>query len=150
MVFGYATLGVIGDKSEADRFQQQARRLDHADRLSGVPGRVRSRSQTHACGTRVRLTVDSGGPGITCTEAMAADCTVIAADHPESAASEVLGDAGMLIQPERTALATALGEAIAGKRPTTDPQERATEYDWESVAIQAKTTYEKALQQHTD
>lgn len=81
---------------------------------------------------------------------MAADCTVIAADHPESAASEVLGDAGMLIQPERTALATALGEAIAGKRPTTDPQERATEYDWESVAIQAKTTYEKALQQHTD
>ena len=74
------------------------------------------------------------GFGITYAEAMAAGCTVIAADHPESAASEALGDAGMLVQPVRTALAAGFREALAGKRPTTDPQERAAAYDWRSVA----------------
>jgi len=69
------------------------------------------------------------GFGITYAEAMAADCTVIAADHPESAASEVLGDAGILVRPERTALAAALGEALAGERPTTAPRACAATYN---------------------
>jgi glycosyltransferase involved in cell wall biosynthesis len=33
------------------------------------------------------------GFGVTFVEAMAADCTVIAADHPDSAADEVIDDA---------------------------------------------------------
>ena len=74
---------------------------------------------------------------------MAADCTVIAADHPEFAASEVLGDAGILVRPERTALAAALGGALAGERPTTAPRACAATYNWGSVAAQAETVYKK-------
>ena len=85
------------------------------------------------------------GFGITCAEAMAADCTVIAADHPESAASEVLDDAGMLVQPERTALVETLRQALAGERPAMDPQKRAATYDWDSVATKAEATYKKAV-----
>ncbi|UOO95174.1 glycosyltransferase family 4 protein [Halococcus dombrowskii] len=147
-----AMLGIIGDGPEADRLQQQTQQLDHADRIDFL-GFLDEYDHVlgHMRGARVFASPSTReGFGITCAEAMAADCTVIAADHPESAASEVLGDAGMLVQPERAALATALGEALAGEQPTTDPQERAAEYDWESVAIRAETTYEKALQQHTD
>ena len=85
------------------------------------------------------------GFGITYAKAMAADCTVIAAGHPESAASEVLGDAGILVRPERTALAAALGEALAGERPTTAPRAYAVAYNWGSVAAQAETVCKKTF-----
>jgi len=81
---------------------------------------------------------------------MAANCTVIAADHLESVVSKVLDDAGILVHPERTALANALVEALTGKRPTTAPQDRAAAYEWGSIATQAETVYNKTLQQQTD
>ena len=90
------------------------------------------------------------GFGITVAEAMAADCTVIAADHPESAASEVLGDGGFLVDPTQEALADALDRALAGDRPPTPPTERAGQYDWDSVAAEAETVYERALQRSRD
>jgi glycosyltransferase involved in cell wall biosynthesis len=77
---------------------------------------------------------------------MAADCIVIAADHPESAASEVLGDASFLIQPEQRALTKTLERALAGKQPRLAPQEQAAGYDWASIADQAETVYKQALQ----
>lgn len=46
------------------------------------------------------------GFGISFAEAMAADCTVIAADHPDSAADEEIGEAGLLVEPTVDGLAT--------------------------------------------
>ena len=142
-----ATLGIIGDGPEAARLQRQAQRLDHAERIDflefleeydHVLGHMRA-ARVFACA------VNREGFGITYAEAMAADCTVIAADHPESAASEVLGDAGILVQPDRTVLAEALGRALADEQPTMDPRERAAAYDWGSVATQAETVYKETI-----
>jgi glycosyltransferase involved in cell wall biosynthesis len=65
--------------------------------------------------------------GITSLEAMASSCTVIGADNPESAAGEVIDDAGFVTKPTTDALASAL----AGNRPPTDPIQRASQYDWD-------------------
>jgi glycosyltransferase involved in cell wall biosynthesis len=84
------------------------------------------------------------GFGITYAEAMAADCTVIAADHPDSAASEVIGDAGYLVEPSAEEVATALDSALSGARPPASPTERAARFSWDSVATQAEAVYERA------
>jgi glycosyltransferase involved in cell wall biosynthesis len=84
------------------------------------------------------------GFGITFAEAMAADCTVIAADHPGSAAGEVVGDAGFVVEPTVEAVRTVLDSALRGSRPATDPVVRAQQYDWENVASTAATVYERA------
>jgi glycosyltransferase involved in cell wall biosynthesis len=63
------------------------------------------------------------GFGITYAEAIAADCTVIAADHPSSAASEVIGKAGYLVEPTVSGVAAALDEALSGRRPAVSPTE---------------------------
>jgi glycosyltransferase involved in cell wall biosynthesis len=142
-----ATLGIIGDGPESDRLRRQAQQLDHADRITflgfldaydHVLGHMRAARVFASPSTRE-------GFGITVAEALAADCTVIAADHPESAAREVLGDAGLLVQPKREALVTALERALAGEQPRTAPQERAAAYDWASVANRAETVYKQAI-----
>ncbi|EMA43499.1 glycosyltransferase [Halococcus morrhuae DSM 1307] len=142
-----ATLGIIGDGPEATRLQRQARRLNHADRISflgfldeydRVLGHMRAARVFASPSTRE-------GFGITCAEAMAADCTVIAAEHPESAASEVLSNAGVLVRPEQSQLTEALKQALAGERPVMDPKKRAATYDWDSVATKAEIVYNKAI-----
>ena len=95
-------------------------------------------SWLHVRDARVRLTVDPRGIRDHLRRGDGRRLYVIAADHPESTASEVLGDAGMLVKPERTALAAGFREALAGKRPTTDLQERAAAYDWGSAATKQK------------
>jgi glycosyltransferase involved in cell wall biosynthesis len=57
------------------------------------------------------------GFGITYAEAMAADCIVIAAGHPESAAGEVIGEAGYLVEPTVDGVVEVLDSAIAGSAP---------------------------------
>jgi glycosyltransferase involved in cell wall biosynthesis len=85
------------------------------------------------------------GFGITFVEAMAADCTVIAADHPDSAAGEVIGDAGFLVDPAVESLTATLNTVVTGARPSTDPVERAQRYDWDAVATRAETVYQRAI-----
>lgn len=85
------------------------------------------------------------GFGITFAEAMVADCTVIAAAHPDSAADEVIAEAGYLVDPTTNQLTDALDQALTGDRPPTAPMDRASRYDWESVAKQAATVYERAI-----
>lgn len=142
-----ATLGIIGEGPELDRLQKQARRLEHTGRITflgfideyeDVLGHMRAARVFASPSTRE-------GFGITFAEAMAADCTVIAADHPESAASEVIDTAGYLVEPTVDALAATLDRALAGERPPTDPLDRAKQYDWDRVAQQAKTVYECAI-----
>ena len=61
------------------------------------------------------------GFGIIFIEAMTADCTVIAADHPESAADEVIADAGFCVEPAVDAITEALEAALNGTRPPQPP-----------------------------
>jgi glycosyltransferase involved in cell wall biosynthesis len=76
---------------------------------------------------------------------MAAGCTVVGADHPDSAADEVIGDAGFLAEPTVDGLAAVLERALAGQRPPVDPRVRAREFDWDRVAEDALDAYRAAV-----
>lgn len=142
-----ATLGVIGDGPEADALRRQASGLDAAadieflgflDDYEDVLGHMRAADGFVSPSTRE-------GFGITFAEAMAAGCTVVGVEHPHSAASEVVGDAGFLADPSVAAVADALDRTLDGDRPAVDPTERVERYDWSSVARRAERTYERAL-----
>ncbi|GAA0728068.1 glycosyltransferase involved in cell wall biosynthesis [Halorubrum trapanicum] len=142
-----ATLGIIGDGPESDRLEAKHTELAHADRVEmlgflddyeDVLGHMRAADVFASPSTRE-------GFGITFLEAMAADCTVIAADHPESAADEVIADAGFCVAPTADALAERLDAALGGARPPTAPAEHAEQYDWDAIAAQAETAYQRAI-----
>ncbi|CDK39344.1 glycosyltransferase [Halorubrum sp. AJ67] len=76
---------------------------------------------------------------------MAADCTVIAADHPDAAADEVIADAGFCVEPTVDAITEILAAALDGTRPPTAPVDRAQQYDWDAIAEQAERTYRAAI-----
>ncbi|MFC5973415.1 glycosyltransferase family 4 protein [Halomarina salina] len=146
------SLGVIGDGPEAQRLQSKAAELDSADRITflgfldeyeSVLGHMRAASVFASPSTRE-------GFGITYAEAMAADCLVIGADHPESAAGEVIGDAGFLATPTVEGVTTALSTALSGQQPPTSPTRRAERFDWDSVADQAEAVYQRAVQSSRD
>ncbi|WP_434522779.1 glycosyltransferase family 4 protein [Halorubrum sp. AS12] len=142
-----ATLGIIGDGPERDRLKAKRDALAHPDRVEflgflddyeDVLGHMRAADVFASPSTRE-------GFGITFLEAMAADCTVIAADHPESAADEVIADAGFLVEPTVDALTERLDAALDGTRPPTSPVEHARQYDWDAIAEQAETAYQRAI-----
>ncbi|WP_277552319.1 glycosyltransferase family 4 protein [Halobaculum limi] len=142
-----ATLGIIGDGPEKERLEQQSANLNHTDQIEflgfldeyeDVLGHMRAASVFASPSTRE-------GFGITFAEAMAADCTVIAAEHPESAASEVIGDSGYLAQPTVDSVTEMLSKALDGERPPQSPTERASHYDWDAVAQQAEDVYLRAI-----
>jgi glycosyltransferase involved in cell wall biosynthesis len=137
------TLGVVGDGPERDRLEQQAATLDCAGRVSflgflddydDVLAQMRAASVFASPSTRE-------GFGITFAEAMAADCLVVAAEHPDSAASEVVGNGGYLVKPTVDGVARGLSRALMGERPAEDPTAVATEYDWDAVAQKAEDVY---------
>ena len=139
------TLGVIGDGPERDRLEAQWQSLRHADRVEflgflddyeDVLGHMRAAEVFASPSTRE-------GFGLTFAEAMAADCTVVAADHPESAADEVIGDAGILAAPRAETVADALDRTLEGEQPPVDPVERAQQFDWQVVTSQAEAIYRK-------
>ena len=141
------TLGIVGDGPERDVLEAQADALTHADRVEflgflddyeDVLGHMRAADIFCSPSTRE-------GFGLTFAEAMAADCTVIAANHPDSAADEVIDDAGFLVDPTVESLTETLDAALRGDRPSTDPVERAQRYDWDAVADQAETAYQRAI-----
>ncbi|MFY4814164.1 glycosyltransferase family 4 protein [Haloarcula sp. AONF1] len=141
------TLGIIGDGPERDRLDRKRDSLTHGDRVSmlgflddyeDVLGHMRAADIFASPSTRE-------GFGITFVEAMAADCTVIAADHPDSAADEVIGDAGFLVDPTVDSLTERLDATLGGERPSANPVERAEQYDWDAVADQAETVYQRAV-----
>lgn len=72
---------------------------------------------------------------------MAADCTVIGAAHPDSAASEVIADAGIVVEPTVETVTETLSATLEGKRPESDPVSHARCYDWNAIAEQATETY---------
>ena len=142
-----ATLGIIGDGPEADRLHQHAASLTHTNRVEflgfldeydDVLGQMRAAEVFASPSIRE-------GFGLTYAEAMAADCRVIAAEHPDSAADEVLGDAGFLAAPTVDGIASVLDRALSGERPQFDPVTRANQFDWDTVAGQAEEQYQRAI-----
>ena len=141
------TLGIIGDGPERERLEQKHQSLTHPDRIDflgffenyeDVLGQMRAADIFASPSTRE-------GFGITFVEAMAADCTVIAASHPESAADEVIADAGFLVDPTVNSIATRLSAVLGGEQPSTNPTERAQRYDWDTVASQAESVYQRVI-----
>lgn len=142
-----ATLGVIGEGPELAALRRQARDLEHGDRVTflgfleeyeAVLGHMRAARVFASPSVRE-------GFGITYAEAMAADCTVIGADHPDSAADEVIGGAGFLPEPTVEGVAAALDGALAGQTPAVDPTDRAQRFDWQAVTDAAETAYRRAI-----
>lgn len=137
------TLGVVGEGPELDRLRERARSLRCGDRITflgfleeydDVLAQMRAATVFASPSTRE-------GFGITFAEAMAADCTVVAASHPDSAADEVIGGGGFLTDPEPGPVAEALERALNGERPPEDPETVAEEYDWDAVADRAERVY---------
>lgn len=143
------TLGIIGDgpaKSELETVREQLTHGDDVtmlgflDEYEDVLGHMRAADVFCSPSSRE-------GFGLTYAEAMAADCTVIAADHPDSAADEVIGDAGYFVDLTTDALTATLRETIDGARPDTAPTTRAADYDWDKVAGQAARAYRDAIEE---
>jgi glycosyltransferase involved in cell wall biosynthesis len=141
-----ATLGIVGDGPESDALRTHARSLDCSERVDflgflddydDVLGQMLAADVFVSPSTRE-------GFGITFVEAMAADCTVIAAEHPDSAATDVIGDGGFLVSPTVDSVADALNDALGGERPPANPVDRALRFDWDQVATQALEAYERA------
>lgn len=141
------TLGIIGDGPERERLEELGQGLTHADRIEflgfltnyeDVLGHMRAAEIFASPSTRE-------GFGITLAEAMAANCTVIAVDHQNSAADEVVGGAGFLVNPTVESLSKALAAVISGEQPVEDPLDRAKKYDWDKVTQKAELTYRHAI-----
>jgi glycosyltransferase involved in cell wall biosynthesis len=139
-------LGVIGDGPEADRPQRLAERLETSDRIDflgfvadhdEVLAQMRAASVFASPSTRE-------GFGITTLEAMAAGCTVVAADHPESAVDEVTDDAGILVAPTVDGVEDGLRRALDANPTLTAPEVRAKRFDWDTIAKQALDRYATA------
>lgn len=141
------TLGVIGDGPEKDRLERQREQLTNSGRVEflgfldeyeDVLGHMRAADIFCSPSTRE-------GFGLTFAEAMAANCMVIAADHPDSAADEVIANAGFLTEATAPALSDTLRETLEGARPDQAPGERAQRYDWDTVADQAEEVFQCAI-----
>ncbi|MCU4974886.1 glycosyltransferase family 4 protein [Halobacteria archaeon AArc-m2/3/4] len=144
---GDVTLGIVGDGPERERLEAKARTLENASQIS-FEGFLEEYddvlAQMHAADVFASPSTREGF-GITYAEAMAADCTVIAADHPESAAGEVIGEAGFVVEPTVDALADVLERALHGERPPTNPVDAAVQYDWDRVTETARDAYRSAI-----
>jgi glycosyltransferase involved in cell wall biosynthesis len=142
-----ATLGIVGDGPKRDALEMQAQALDSShqitflgflDEYEEVLKQMRAADVFVSPSTRE-------GFGITAVEAMAAGCTVIGADHPDSAVDEVVDNAGFLANPTAEDVAPVLERALCGEQPSMEPQTRAREFDWDRVAESALEAYTAAV-----
>lgn len=139
-----ATLGIIGDGPQFDALQTHTATLDCADRVKFC-GFLDTYDEVLAQMRAARVFVSPSireGFGMTLLEAMAADCTVITANHPNSAGSEVVGKAGFIPTPSVDAVASDLERALSGERPIVDPVTAAKSYNWDQITSQTENYYQ--------
>ncbi|WP_114577220.1 glycosyltransferase family 4 protein [Saliphagus sp. LR7] len=143
------TLGIVGDGPKRERLEAQANDLEHADQITfegfleeydDVLAHMQAADVFASPSTRE-------GFGITYAEAMAADCTVIGVDHPESAAGEVISDGGFVVEPTSDTLAATLERALGTTQLSVEPTAVASQYDWDAIAERAERVYQDAIDQ---
>lgn len=140
-------VGIIGDGPERDRLEQLADALGVSPQVSFL-GFLEKYEHVLAHLRRADVFVSPStreGFGLALVEAMAADCTVIAVDHPHSAAAEVVDDAAFLVGPQIGSLQRGIERALAGDRPPVAPTQRAQTYDWEQLTESAESAYSAAV-----
>jgi glycosyltransferase involved in cell wall biosynthesis len=140
-----ATLGIVGEGPETDRLRAVAGDATNGDRiefLGFLDDYDDVVAQMHAADVFASASTREGF-GMTFVEAMAAGCTVVAAEHAESAAGEVVGDAGFLVPPTVEAFAAVLDRALAGERPPDDPVVQARRYDWDAIVERTVDLYRR-------
>jgi len=129
------TLGIIGDGPCLKNLQEHAHGLESSDRISFL-GFLDEYDDVIAHMKAADIFVSPStreGFGITLLEAMASNCLVITVEHPNSAGSEVVGDAGFVTEPSTESIADTLEKVLAGKQPNRNPIEVAKQYDWEFI-----------------
>jgi glycosyltransferase involved in cell wall biosynthesis len=140
-------LGIIGDGPEREALERLASGMacrERIDFLGFLPEYEDVLGHMHAADVFCSPS-EREGFGITYIEALAAGCTVIGADHPRSAASEVIGDAGLAVRPTTAAVTQALSRSLSGVAATTRPEQRAAQFDWDRIAAQTLRVYRSVL-----
>ncbi|KAA9397854.1 glycosyltransferase family 1 protein [Haloarcula sp. CBA1130] len=140
------TLGIVGDGPKRTELETLADSLSVAEQIT-FTGFLEEYDDVLAQMQTARIFATPStreGFGITAVEAMAAGCTVIGADHPDSAVGEVIGNAGFLADPTVDGVADVLDRVLAGAEPTTKPRQRAQRFDWDQVAEDALDAYTAA------
>lgn len=54
-------------------------------------------------------------------------------------------DAGFCVEPTVDALTKRLDATLSGARPPASPVDHARQYDWDAIAEQAETAYQRAI-----
>lgn len=140
-------LGIIGNGPEQETLKQMGKACNNANRITFL-GFLEKYEDVLAHMKAADIFVSPStreGFGITYLEAMAAGCIVIGADHPDSAASEIIDDAGYVTGPTIEALTATLERVLNGQQPRRNPSRVAQKYDWDSVAEQAEKVYNQAI-----
>jgi len=139
------TLGIIGDGPERDSLREQAAGMTHSDRVSFL-GFLEEDSAVYehmAAADVFALPSVREGFGITVLESMAAGCVPVVVSHPDSAATDVVGDCGYVADPTVESVARHLARALTGGS-SSEPLERARTFSWDRVAREAERVYDKA------
>jgi glycosyltransferase involved in cell wall biosynthesis len=141
------TLGIIGEGPHGDALKRLAGNLGIESRVQFL-GFLEAYDdvlrQMRAAAVFVTPSTREGF-GITLVEALAAGCTVVAVEHPQTAASEILGDAGLLVDPSVESLQAGIQQALAGWTPREDPIERATRYDWDAITEATRELLQRTI-----
>jgi len=117
------SLGIIGGGPMEESLRSQASSLDNSDRIEFL-GFLESHAKVigHMKSTEIFVSPSTReGFGITLVEAMSADCKVITVNHPYSAGSEVVGDAGFVCDPDVDSIASSIDACVNGSTPKQDP-----------------------------
>jgi len=141
-------LGIVGEGPESESLETLASELGLSRSVSFL-GPVEEHAEVIGYMRASAVFVSPStreGFGIATLEAMAAGCSIVAVDHPRSAASEVVGDAGFVVEPSPTELADGIQRALGGAGPARDPSAHVQQYDWSKVADQAEEAYRRAVE----
>ncbi|MDT3435471.1 glycosyltransferase family 4 protein [Haloarcula sp. 1CSR25-25] len=140
------TLGIIGDGPQREELQSLAGSLSHSDCVTFL-GFLKDNTEVYGHMKAAEIFVLPSvreGFGISALEAMSAGCIPITVDHPDSGASEVVGDCGFVTDVTASAVAEAINKSIRGETPDGNPVKRAEKFDWDRIARQAEYVYQNA------